>query len=103
VRAVADTVGVGGSSGDAASSNVVGSTSGVAGSSSPQAAAISGANVVLAALNGNSDNAEEVYWKDVYGKWSDRHTWWSRFYDPTTRAWSEWRIWKDVPACPRFQ
>ena len=46
---------------------------------------------------------EIVYWKDVRGTWGDRDTWWTRFHDPTTLAWSEWAIWKHVPVHQRFQ
>ena len=32
-----------------------------------------------------------------------KDTWWTRFHDPTTLAWSEWAIWKHVPVHQRFQ
>jgi hypothetical protein len=56
-----------------------------------------------AALNGSKIIGEDVYWKDVRGTWGDRNTWWTRFHDPTTLAWSEWAIWKHVPVLQRFQ
>jgi len=58
---------------------------------------------VLAELNGRKKIGEDVYWKDVHGTWGGRNTWWTRFHDPTTLAWSEWVIWKHVPVNQRFQ
>ena len=32
-----------------------------------------------------------------------KDTWWTRFHDPTTLAWSEWAIWKHASVHQRFQ
>ena len=56
-----------------------------------------------AALNCSKIIGEKVYWKDVRGTFGDRNTWWTRFHDPTTLAWSGWAIWEPVPVRQRFQ